>query len=120
MGLTAFFLGILGIVLTFVPLEILDFLKLSTDQNLQLFLQILGALYFGFAMLNWMTKDARTGGIYNRPVVVANFAHFMIAGLALLKATFSLAQLPTVMIALTLIYAIFAVVFAILLFRHPK
>lgn len=117
---SALFLGISGIMLTFLPNEILGFLNLQSDRKLQLILQILGALYFGFAMLNWMTKESRIGGIYNRPIVVSNFAHFLIAALALVKAVFSAPELPQFFLLLTLAYVIFASLFGILLFRNPK
>jgi len=46
---------------------------------------LLGALYVDFAMLNWMVKGSLIGNIYNRPVAVANFTHFLVGGLALAK-----------------------------------
>ncbi len=78
-------------------------------------LQIVGALYFGFAMLNWMSKANLIGGIYNRPVAVGNLTHFFIAALALLKLS---AKNP-VLIGVAVIYSIFAIVFGYILFTHP-
>ncbi len=117
---SAVLLGLCGIILTFLPVEILNLLNLQTDRSLQLILQILGALYFGFAMLNWMLKSSRIGGIYNRPIAVANFSHFMIAGLALIKAVFAMSELPRALWILAVVYLIFAIAFGIILFRHPK
>ena len=36
-------------------------------------LQLLGAALFAFAWLNWIGRGAIYGGIYGRPIVVANF-----------------------------------------------
>ena len=85
MTLSAIFLLSAGISLTFFPDLILDYLNLNPNQIVVFLLQLLGALYFGYGMLNWMNKGRPIGGIYNRPVAIANLSHFMIAGLALLK-----------------------------------
>ena len=45
-------------------------------------MQIIGSLYFALAILNWMSKGSFIGGIYNRPIAIANLTHFVIAGLA--------------------------------------
>lgn len=116
---SAILLGLVGVLLTFLPLEIMNLLEMEATKPFQLPWQILGALYFAFGMLNWTAKGSRIGGIYNRPIVVANFAHFMIGGLALLKAVFSNPELPNSLWILTIVYAYFAVVFGIMLFRHP-
>ena len=61
-----------GIILSFAPDLILQVLDLNTDQISLFLMQIVGALYFGFGMLNWMNKGRPIGGIYNRPVAIAN------------------------------------------------
>lgn len=83
MTITAAILGATGIVLTFMPQEVASFLNLPEATTI--LFQILGALYFGFAMLNWTAKANLIGGIYSRPVAIANFTHFLIGGLALAK-----------------------------------
>ncbi|MGH8636894.1 MAG: hypothetical protein ACREUZ_07145 [Burkholderiales bacterium] len=45
--------------------------------------QLLGAAVFGLGMLNWMNRFAQVGGIYGRPVVVANFANAFTSALML-------------------------------------
>lgn len=85
MTLSAVLLAILGISLTFLPTEISDYFGINSMKTFQLIMQILGALYFAFAMLNWMTKGSYIGGIYNRPIVIANFTHFFIGGPVLFK-----------------------------------
>ena len=112
-------MGLTGISLSFVPLEIMSYLGLESSKSLLYLLQILGALYFGFAMLNWMTKSSLIGGIYNRPIAIANFSHFLIAGLALTKGVLSNPGLPSVIQIAAGVYLVFAVSFGIILFRHP-
>lgn len=119
MTLSAAILGLAGIALTFLPAEILTGLAISPSKPQEYLLQIIGALYFAFAMLNWMTKSSLIGGIYNRPVAVANFTHFVIVALAMVKGVISNPGLPVGILATTLIYSIFAVLFGIILFRHP-
>jgi hypothetical protein len=113
---SAIFLGLLGIDLTFIPQEIASFLSLSADSSL--FLQLTGALYFGFAMINWMVKGSTIGGIYNRPIAIGNFTHFLIGALALIK--FSLNNSDSIpILIITAIYTLFAVLFSFIVFTHP-
>ena len=85
MTLSAMILALVGISLIFLPNEILDYLELSVSETLQLLMQIIGSLYFALAILNWMSKGSLIGGIYGRPIAMANLTHFVIAGLALIK-----------------------------------
>lgn len=119
MTLSAVFLYSFGILFTFAPDVILAYLKLEPILLTEFLLQIVGALYFGFGMLNWMNKGRPIGGIYNRPVATANLSHFMIAGLALLKGLSSNVYLPTAVWIVGIIYIVFAIAFGTILFRHP-
>jgi hypothetical protein len=80
-------------------------------------LQISGALYFGFAILNWTAKENLIGGIYSKPVAVGNFAHFLIGGLALAKLVFKDMSLTYLLPAI--IYSIFAILFGYVFFMNP-
>lgn len=53
---SALFLGIMGIILSFAPEQLLVLLDQASNPALILFTQILGALYFGFGIMNWMGK----------------------------------------------------------------
>jgi hypothetical protein len=112
-------LGIAGISMTFMPYEILAGIHINPSKPLELVMQIIGALYFAFAMLNWMTKSSLIGGIYNRPVAVANFTHFLIVALAMIKAILATPGLSAAILAAAILYSIFAILFGIILFRHP-
>lgn len=112
-------LGMTGLVLTFAPDLALTQLAINTSKPATLLMQLLGALYFGFAMLNWMTRSNLLGGIYGRPVVVGNFTHFVIAGLALLKALLADPNLSKLLWIAGAAYGIFSVAFGLILFTHP-
>jgi hypothetical protein len=116
MSSSAVLLGATGMVLTFMPGEISQFLKLNGSTAIVL--QISGALYFGFAMLNWTAKGNLIGGIYSRPVAIGNFTHFMIGGLALIKLAMKNPGLTYVWIA-AILYVIFALLFGWIFFTNP-
>jgi len=70
-------------------------------------------------MLNWMTKESLIGGIYNRPIAVANLTHFFIVGLAMIKLFISSSSLPLVMWFAGIIYIALALLYVVILFSHP-
>ena len=116
---SAITLALIGISLIFFPKEILDYFELSVSETLELLMQIIGSFYFAFAMLNWMSKESIVGGIYNRPIAIANLTHFVIAGLSLIKGILSNSSLSYIIWSITIIYSIFAILFGIVAFKHP-
>ncbi|MFA6249787.1 MAG: hypothetical protein WC615_22830, partial [Mucilaginibacter sp.] len=102
------------------PQEINTYIGIGSNKYFALVIQILGGLYFGFAMINWMAKGTLIGGIYNRPLVIGNLAHFFIGGIALVKVVLADANMPMVIWVLAAIYSLFAIVFALLFNRHPN
>lgn len=111
-------MGVTGIVLSFLPQEILHYLNPANGTVLDaLVLQILGATYFGFAMINWTARANLIGGIYGRPLAIGNLTHFTIGALALAKRYFSSHELT--ILPLSIGYGVFAILFAIVFFRHP-
>ena len=116
---SSIFLGILGISLTFIPDEIVSSLSVTSNPISTLSLQLLGAIYLGFAMLNWMAKGTLIGGIYNKPIAIGNFMHFTIGGLALIKIITEINAHKEIIIFLTVFYVIFAVLFAYIFKTNP-
>jgi uncharacterized membrane protein len=108
-------LGIAGITALFAPELILSLQKIQTIGSSTLLVQLLGALYFGFAMMNWTVKDSAIGGIYARPVSLANFSHFFSGALLLVKYLF--ASLSPFVLVLTVIYILYALGFYWLVFH---
>ena len=119
MTLNAIILALIGISLIFLPKEILDYFELSASDTLELLMQITGSLYFAFAMLNWMSKGSIIGGIYGRPIAIANLTHFVIAGLSLIKGIMANSGLSYVIWSIAIAYSIFAILFGIVAFKHP-
>ncbi len=120
MTTSAFTLGILGISLSFLPKEIAQYLTADNNIISILFLQLLGALYLGFSMMNWMAKGSIIGGIYNKPIAIGNFMHYGVGVLALIKIISSIELHREIFIVLTIIYAVFALSFAYVFRTNPK
>jgi hypothetical protein len=118
MAASSLVLGAGGIAFSFLPQEIASYLGVDSTVVGQLMLQILGALYFAFGMINWMAKGNLIGGIYGRPLAVGNVVHFSMGTLVLVKALNS-ASVPGWLLVASMVYAVFAVLFAKVLFTHP-
>ena len=71
-------LGLAGIFALFAPENLLAMLNGPIVTPLSVLIQLMGALYFSLALMNWTAKDSAIGGIYARPVSLGNFAHFFI------------------------------------------
>ena len=119
MILSAIFLAAMGLSLTFLPNEIAGLTGIAPDKTFTVILQIMGALYFSFAMLNWMAKGTLIGGIYGKPVSVANLTHFVIGGLALVKLLLNNHDLLYPIWILAGIYTVFAVLFGVIFSKNP-
>lgn len=115
---SSIFMGLLGICATFLPNEILNYMGINLTILPTLLIQIIGALYLGFALMNWMAKTVLIGGIYSKPLCMGNFLHFTAAGLALIKGAFHNPGLNFIIIA-AIAYSIFAILFGVILFTSP-
>jgi hypothetical protein len=118
MRASALVLCLLGLAGTFAPDWVLEAIEAPTPPMLMLLVQILGALYLGFAALNWMARDNLIGGIYSRPVAIGNLLHSLVAGIAAIKLLAHGPRLPALW-PLTLVYTLLAAGFAVVLLRHP-
>lgn len=116
---SALAMGAMGIAISFFPQEILNSLGSTSSGIPVLILQILGAQYLAFAMVNWMAKSNLIGGIYSRPIAMGNFMHFGISTIVLLKAATANPHNTGLWIA-GAAYGIFGTLFARVFFTHPK
>jgi hypothetical protein len=117
MTASAALMAVAGLAFTFLPLESLNFIIPGDFSQLLIVVQVLGALYFAFAMLNWMARGNLIGGIYSRPIAIANATHFFIGGMALFK---SADQYDASLIwVAAVIYLALAILFGVVLFTHP-
>lgn len=80
--------------------------------------QLLGGAWLGMAALNWLQRNAVLGGIYGRPVVLANAALYFVSCTSVLReATKGGAELG--MWVIGIVAAAMTVVYGALLFRGP-
>lgn len=117
MSASALLMAVLGLAASFLSHELLSFLDATVETQTVLIVQVLGALYLGFAILNWHSRGAAIGGIYNRPLAVGNFLHFVIASITLVKVALALSSAP--IWTITIVYVVFALWFGLVLFTHP-
>jgi hypothetical protein len=117
MSASSLLMIVAGLLFTFFPEEIITLAAFDNTIPLSLVLQILGALYFSFGVLNWMARGNIIGGIYSRPIAIGNSAHFFIGGMALLKSASQ--NNESYLWAVGLTYALLAVLFGYVLFTHP-
>src|SRR5215216_5999808 len=106
MTTTSLILGLAGLFTLFAPENVLAMLNVPAANSLALLVQLVGALYFSFALMNWTAKDSAIGGIYARPVSLGNFGHFFVGTLLLIKDQLSHARNVTILVALV-VYAVF-------------
>ena len=116
---SAIFLAIIGILFSFLPNEVMEYLNVEPNSISIIFLNILSALFLGFGILNWMAKGTLIGGIYNKPIVIGNLMHFGVGAIALIKVVFNNQTRPEIIISLTAVYLIFAILFAYVFFVNP-
>ena len=119
MMISAIFLAVNGFGFTFFPNEIAGLLINDDNYILILILQILGALYLGFSILNWTAKASLIGGIYNKPILLGNLLHFFTASMTLLKLTQGF-QDNQLIFSYTIIYSLFTLSFGYVFFTNPS
>ena len=85
LGASAGLLAAGGLVLQFAPQEVLARAGYPATGLAPVLVQVLGALYLGFAGLNWLSKGVRLGGINARPLAVGNGLHFFVGACTLLR-----------------------------------
>jgi len=115
---SALFMVLLGAMGTFAPAEVLILADIDPLPSTVILFQIMGGLYLGFAVLNWMSRNAPIGGIYGKPLASANLIHFVVVGLMLVKEVFQ-GDTGNGFLVLSVFYALFALGFASTLFRDP-
>lgn len=115
MTASALFMGILGLSAALFPGKLVRYLGGQQQAGILLMMNVLGILYLGFAVVNWMAREVLIGGIYGRPLTLGNFVHFFGATIALVKYAVDIPNAVTV-IALTLAYALFATGFGYVAF----
>ena len=120
MIISAIFLAVNGFGFTFFPNEIAGLLINDDNYILILILQILGALYLGFSILNLTAKASLIGGIYNKPILIGNLLHFFTASMTFIKLTFKAETNLQLIFSYTIIYSLFTLSFGYVFFTNPS
>ncbi len=115
---SAAFLAVLGFATSFLPEKVLGLHGTVPDTPTLLLVQMTGALYLGFAILNWTAKGVLIGGIYARPVALGNFLHFTMVSIMLIKAAIVHGVMPLAISAT--VFSVFAIWFGLVIFRPPS
>ncbi len=115
---SAVFLAVLGFATSFLPEKVLGLHGTVPDTPTLLLVQMTGALYLGFAILNWTAKGVLIGGIYARPVALGNFLHFTMVSIMLIKAAIVHGVMPLAISAT--VFSVFAIWFGLVIFRPPS
>ena len=113
---SALVLGLAGIFALFMPDLVLSAQGVTVTDAMSMLVQLMGALYFAFALMNWTAKDGIIGGIYARPVSLGNFAHFFAGALLLVKFQFS-SEFSWMRFIVMSVYVFYTICFYWLVFR---
>lgn len=114
---SAIVLFIAGGATLFAPDELARALAPGQSRALVAVVQLLGSGFLGFALINWMSRKNRIGGIYARPLGMGNLMLFATLALTLGKAV-TAERLPAAAIAICVVPAALAASFAWLVFAH--
>ena len=112
--------GLAGVLLIFIPEELLLWADGEIGKTAVLALSLLGAAMLGFGMMNYMGRNAVYGGIYGKPIILGNLLFHTVAAVHLIK--FSMNIHDTLMIYAAVagaLYFIFATGFIRLNFFPP-
>ena len=80
--------------------------------------QLLGAAWLGVASMNWLQRASVLGGIYGRPVVMANLTLYFVSALTLLRTSLDGAR-PAMLWLLCVVMAVMAAAYGAVLLRGP-
>ena len=118
MILSAVFLAAIGLAMLFAPDRVLGVHGTESDAATALLIQMSGALYLGFAILNWTARGVMTSGVYSRLFAQGNFLHFAIVAILLIDAAIVFGARELAFSAT--VYSAFAVWFGVVLLRPSR
>ena len=115
--LSALILFAVGGAALFAADEVARLFDAGGSKGLALAIQLMACGLLGFAVLNWMSRGNRIGGIYARPIGIGNLLLFTTASLTIGKAALA-GSLPIIVTAVGVVFAVLAIAFAWLVFFH--
>ena len=118
---TAAFLCLLGLVLDFLPQETGALLQLPSAPAVAVLIQAIAAAYLAAGYLNWLSRKNLIGGIYSRPLGLANMLLFGVTAIPLDRAVMRgllPTALPLAVDGLAALFTVFAVAYVYAIFFH--
>jgi hypothetical protein len=116
---SALFLILIGLALLFAADELLPRLTPGFPRDASWLGQLIAAAWLALGALNWLSRAALLGGIYGRPVVLANAALYFISAMVLLRAAGGAGARSVWLWAFGAVTFLGASVYGWLLFRGP-
>ncbi|MEX0724371.1 MAG: hypothetical protein WD357_04795 [Gracilimonas sp.] len=111
---------ILGLGISFFPEVTGRILGTASQSGLDLLLmKVVGALLFGFGVINLMARNSAIGGIYGRAIVLGNIMIALITGSQFLKYIISANEIEPHFWAITILFLLLFVSFLKLFFTPP-
>jgi hypothetical protein len=107
-----------GLALLFAPDAVLPALVPGFPPRATWLGQLLAAAWLGVAALNWLHRAAMLGGIYGRPVVLANGALYFVSAASLVRPLLA-GTVPRLVWLLCVPAALLAAIYGALLLRGP-
>src|SRR5215204_2503209 len=107
-----------GLALLFAPDDILPRLIPGFPVAGAWLGQLLAGAWIGIAALNWYNRSTLLGGIYGRPIVLANAALYFMSATALIKVA-GRGDTPVALAVLTVPFGLLAIAYGWLMFRGP-
>ncbi|MBO9502793.1 hypothetical protein [Brevundimonas sp. A19_0] len=104
---SAAFLFVLGVALNFAPAEAVRLSGLEGTSAVPF--QLLAGALIGVALMNWFSRSSVFGGVYGRPLGLANVVLFAVGGISLARGAMEIGS--PVLWGLTAIYGLFALAF---------
>lgn len=114
---SAIVLFIAGGATLFAPDELARALDPSASRGLAVIIQLVASGFLGFALINWMSRRNRIGGIYARPLGMGNLLLFATAAMTLARAA-AAGRLPVAGIGVCAVLTALAASFAWLVFAY--
>lgn len=107
-----------GLLMLFLPDDILPKIHLGYPESAAWLGQLLGSAWLALGALNWLNKGAVIGGIYQRPLVLANLTLYFISGGSLVPVVITM-EYPPVLTATCTVALAMAVGYGYALKKGP-
>lgn len=111
--------GLLGLLTSFLPEEILSFLGLEVSVASSFLIKALGVFFIGWSLVNYMIRNLTLGGIYGRPIIAGNLAHFGIGTIILVKLALTFQHPNTYLLIFIVLYCSLSIGYLKLLTYDP-